>query len=356
MKQTTLSLPLFPRTWEWNGRIKVSRNAVKTFNQLTLTQAKVIISIIASLWKDIVYSKEYDWAGCGDVEVGIPAELISKRHCLSAVLDSLQALTQITVRYVYGIPGIDREGITSLISTIERRKGKYYVRIPGASLPWYLYCGYGVGFVMSERNVVYQFQSIHEMRLYYELMHSVDSKTKRGSVRMSIEELRDILNVNEATTYHRIYSRCIQPLLVHLDACESEICVSATPLSERRHDRGAFAYVGVDFLIFPRSETNKQQDRYEIVLQILSKYYSKMKCPNGKEKRNLPDIVNNIIDNGYAKDFISSVIRAEEAMVRSPVGTLQRPYKMASVVAKILYKDFQISVVADAQNGFLTEK
>lgn len=30
--------------------------------------------------------------------------------------------------------------------------------------------------------------------------------------------------------------------------------------------------------------------------------------------------------------------------------------EMASVVAKILYKDFQISVVADAQNGFLTEK
>lgn len=326
--------------------ILVSRNVVDFFAMLTsILPARLVLAILDALQGDIRFVE--DWNSIGETEVKIPVGIITSRHQLSEVMASIKPLTEVMVRYTYAVPGVVGETATRIISSIEKRNGAYFVRIPGASLPWYLYCGQAVGFVTAYSEVFDSIESVHELRLYLGILHFVDAKSHKGVARFTLDELRRLLGLPENTTMQRITSRYVIPLNNKLRSCLKspiwfcyEVIRAKTGYKGRPHVTGLVIYVS------PR-EKEECPDIYEVVLFILNRFYEKMRRSTRCNKRPLPEVVRDIIDTGQGELFVNKVTRAEEGLAARRGGDVrkQTPYEMSNIVARIIEFDLGIRLL-----------
>lgn len=334
-----------PKNGGGGGVIHVSRNIMSIVSMLNSVQINVLMVIVEALRPYLIYGREYVWSGPGEIEIPIPISVISNHHTYSTVIEWLEPLTQIPVRYIYSIPGVISHcsGTTSIVSTFEHRNRQYYARIPSASLPFYLFCGFGVGYVQPIRNLVLSMTGKYEKRLYIGLLHYMDHTTKVAKAVLSISELRELLGFDSDEVLARIQDKGLDRLRDFLNTNNAPFEMTYSLTDPTR--RGRPSYSKIEIVMRPRPRTalpsSASSATHEAVISTISRYHTYwVKMGDVKPT---PEIADAIIGMDKGEELLGKVTNAEEAEAKNN-RPKKAPFILANIVAKILREDYDIEV------------
>ena len=329
-KKVILS-PLYSLSGHYKRKvIKVSNNPVACLKHLTRSQTNLILSIVCAMQSSLRGSV-WDGSFFPEITIHIPPEYISGHH--SSALDQLLPLMGVRLTYAYQIPGYSPvDGVTSMVSSIEYRDGRYHVTIPGHTVTWIVYCGHEIGYVNVELSVILKMTHPAQM-LYLTLLSTVDSRTHSGIKIYSIEEVREILGLGHTWSFSSINQKYLQTFPIILEKLNSRYKVQITPISTSLSSRrGRRAITEIDFCLVQNCIIIT--DRLRDYVQSLHRYW--VSFARERTVKGCPQIAQEIEYGGFADRFIAKMDRVLKRK--------QSLYEIANIAKKILLEDFDITI------------
>lgn len=327
------------------GVINVSRNVISfiSITKLTVPQINTLVSIIWGLQKEMIYGTECETNFSGEIEIPIAPKSISGSHSFKSVEAALLALMNLKLVYAHNFKGMVA-GVVNMISSVEYRKGQFYLAITGKALPWFLFCGHNVGFAKVEPLIFLKISAVREKILYLILMTFVDAKNLSTRLRITAAEIRAKLQYNESVPMSRIIIRVIRPLIGHLKEYGSRFTVQVEYDTVHSGRRGKPAIESVCFIVDGAKKTGEM---YETVLEMLSSCWSIWKSAKNTPM-NTAIILHRLGDNKselYAK-VIDAVTKrnAKAEKEGKKIDAKATAIWKANLVKKILREDYGIDV------------
>lgn len=328
------------------GFITVSRNTI-SFSALTtmsVPQLNMLITIIKTLQREMVFGAKFPFQYTGEVEIPISLQDVSGCHSYEDVKPAILSLMDLKLIYSHEFDGMVA-GVTTMISAVEYRNGRFFVAVSGRALPWYLFCGTKVGFARIEPHVFSKLSSVREKILYLRLMSFVDNKTQIAEKRVSVQELREWLNYGNNEPIGRVKCRVIEPLIKHLNDYRSRYFIQLRYDTVQTGRQGKPAIGSVLFIVNGKVKSN---EAYEQALNTISGSwdYWRSSWPN---PMNTAIILRKLGDDGIpsfnAKIVNACSKRAAKAEKKNQkIETIIEKKWLANLVAKILLEDFKINV------------
>ena len=266
-----------------------------------------------------------------ETTIQIPPEYISGHH--SSALNQLLPLMDVRLAYAYQISGYSPvDGVTSMVSSIEYRDGRYHVTIPGNTVTWIVYCGHEIGYVNAELSVILRMTHPAQM-LYLALMSKVDSRTHSGTKRYSLEEVREILGLSHTWSFSSINQKYLQPFPITLEKLNSKYIVRITPRSTSLSNRrGRRAITEIEFCIVQSNIIIT--DRLRDYVQKLHPYWESLS--RERPIKGCPQIAQEIEYGGFADRFVAKMDRQSKRD--------KTLYEIANIAKRILLEDFEITI------------
>lgn len=321
----------------------VSRNTLLfcQSSQLNTTQLNVIMNICKALQHEIIFGDSFPFQYRDEVVISICLNFVSGCHTYKDVMPSIIDLAKVKISYSYEFKGMATNNV-NLISSVEYCNGSFLITVSGATLPWYLFCGKGVGFAKIETNVFFNISSPREKKLYSYLVMYVDSETMIASKEISIQELRTLLGYSDEVPFGRINARVILPLIQHLK--DKGSCYA---LRVRRSDthsrRGRPATKNI---IFELNGAQKNEDSYEDALRLLSDCYNHWPHKDKEHKPMNPCVILKNLGGDVFTFFAKCERAGTEYKKKKQKEMNSGGYKIwrANTVKKILREDYGIDV------------
>ena len=327
-------LRIIPNLGTGPGRqITVSRNVLSYVPEMSVMQTNTIIAIVDGLFNFMQYGPAYERKDImKEIVLPIPYAVIGKMHDPNKINDSISNLMKLQIKYTYAVPGVNTEVVSTLISSVIKQNGKFFVTIPPAALPFYLFCGKSVGFAKAERDVLLAFSSNRQKYLYLAMAEKVDLEVKRGVLKLSIRDFtRFGFSVNCSAA--SIKQKLITPFQHKLKECHSAMSFELKPHYMSSCKRGRPQIDGFEFIIY-MDKSSDISDDYTEVHRILSKMPRVLQFFN----LNAIQLSDMLKEKGGLQDFIVKMNRFNAKHAECS------PIHRANAARKILRDDYDFEI------------
>lgn len=326
-------LRIIPNLGTSPGRqIIVSRNVLSYVPDMSVMQTNTIIAIMDGLFNFMQFGPAYVDDIMKEVVLPIPYAVIGRMHDPDKILDMISNLMRLQVKYAFTVPGVNTEVVSSLISSVFKKNGKFFVAIPPAALPFYLFCGHSVGFAKAERDVLLAFSSNRQKYLYLSMAEKVDVKNKRGVLRLSLADFSKF-GLSKNCSAAAIKQKLIAPFQNKLKECHSALSFELKPHYVSSCNRGRPRIDAFEFVISMNKSTSETDD-YILVHKYLSRMFNLLKAP----KLTAVQVADMLHNNGAISDFIAKVSKFNDKHDNC------NQFHQANTVRRILNDDFDINI------------
>lgn len=326
-------LRIIPNPGTGPGRqITVSRNVLAYVPDMSVMQTNTIIAIMDGLYNCMQFGPAYVGDNMQEIVLPIPYQVVGKTHDPEKILEMISNLMRLQVKYAFAVPGADTEVVSNLISSVFKKNGKFFVAIPPAALPFYLFCGHSVGFAKAERDVLLAFSSNRQKYLYLAMAEKVDIKTKRGVLRLPLDDFSKF-GLPENCSAAAIKQKLIAPFQNKLKECRSALSFELKTHYVSSCSRGRPRIDAFEFVI-TMDKSSSESDDYIHVYNYLKRMLDLIQAP----KLSAMQVADTLQNMGAMQDFIAKISRFMNKHDNC------NKHHQANTVRRILNDDYEIEI------------
>ena len=318
--------------------VRLSNNVLEMAPKLDKIGLNLIIAVVCSLQKSLTKGVITDYSSYTETDIEIPRKYVSLRN-VSDVTSSLMYLLEFAFIFHRTIPGYTESGFTRLLSGVKCVNGHVIVTVPGQTIPWFIYCGVNVNYLVIEQSVFFGLKTLPDKLLYLFLMSKVDQKQSLTFVTVGARELNTILGVKSTRPISSLIQKYLKNYSNKLQEAGSKYQISYE-LSSQKGYREKTGRKPISNIMFIIHNTKMESGNTQDVLAELAERLTRLWKKHGPKKIiSVVWLIQQVEATGRINEFISKMTRISHKNEKE-----NNFAKLANTAAKIARQDFGINI------------
>ena len=235
--------------------------------------------VVDALQKGVEFGNEWSGTQLTEIVVPIPFGVIGAGRDRKRLQDELEKLLSIQVKYSRPIPGSQLDVTSTIVSSVIRRDGQFFVTIPPTSLPFYLFCGHSVGFLQVERDILLRLPSANQKLLHLFLAEKIDAKSKSGILSLSPSEIINRLGLSMTYPTSSLLQNIILPYITNINRSASCYSLNLNKIMDPARRRGRPRTKTIQITANPRKDDEGKSEQFIVVHNFLDKHMKGLDHP-----------------------------------------------------------------------------